>query len=127
MRRLLCTALIISVAGLGLPLPAQAGMLATPTVAASSAKARILGVLERDDVRTQLQAFGVNPADAKARVATLSDDEAAQLAASMDSLPAGGDGFGALVGAAVLIFLVLLLTDILGVTHVFSFTKPIKK
>ncbi len=127
MRRLLCTALIISVAGLGLPLPAQAGMLATPTVAASSAKARILGLLERDDVRAQLQALGVNPADAKARVATLSDDEAAQLAASMDSLPAGGDGFGALIGAAVLIFLVLLLTDILGVTHVFSFTKPIKK
>ena len=126
MRRLLCTALVISITGMGLPLPAQAGMLATPTVAASSAKERILGVLERQDVRAQLQSFGVNPADAKARVAALSDDEAAQLAASMDRLPAGGDGFGALVGAALLIFLVLLLTDILGFTHVFPFTKPIK-
>ena len=41
-------------------------------------------------------------------------------------MPAGGDGIGALVGAAVLIFLVLLLTDILGFTHVFPFTKSIK-
>ncbi|HYL87668.1 MAG TPA: PA2779 family protein [Burkholderiales bacterium] len=126
-RRFISIALIVSITGLGLPLPAQAGMLATPTAAASSAKDRILGVLERNDVRAQLQALGVNPADAKARVATLSDEEAAQLAARMDSLPAGGDGFGALIGAAVLIFLVLLLTDILGVTHVFSFTKPINK
>ncbi len=126
MRRLLCTALIVSVTGMGLPLPAQAGMLATPTVAASSAKERILSILGRDDVRAQLQSLGVNPAEAKARVAALTDDEAAQVAANMDSLPAGGDGIGALVGAALLVFLVLLLTDILGFTHVFPFTKPIK-
>ena len=126
MRRLLCTALIVSISGLGLPLPAQAGMLATPAVSASAAKERIIGVLERSDVRSQLQALGVDPADAKARVAALSDDEAARLAASMDRLPAGGDGFGALVGAAVLVFLVLLLTDILGFTHVFPFTKQMK-
>lgn len=127
MRRLLCTVLIVSIASLGVPLPAQAGILATPTVAASSAKERILGVLERGDVRAQLASLGVNPADAKARVAALTDEEAAQVAANIDRLPAGGDGIGALVGAAVLIFLVLLLTDILGVTHVFSFTKPINK
>jgi uncharacterized protein DUF6627 len=41
----------------------------------------------------------------------------------MDQLPAGGDGFGALVGAAVLIFLVLLITDLAGLTHVFPFVK----
>ena len=127
MRRLLCTALVISITGMGLPLPAQASMLATPTVAASAAKERILGVLERQDVRAQLQSLGVNPAEAKTRVAAMTDDEAARLAARIDSLPAGGDGIGALVGAALLIFLVLLLTDILGVTHVFSFTKPINK
>ena len=127
MRRLLCTALIISITGMGLPLPAQASMLATPTVAASAAKERILGVLERQDVRAQLQSLGVNPAEAKTRVAAMTDEEAARLAARIDSLPAGGDGIGALVGAALLIFLVLLLTDILGVTHVFSFTKPINK
>ena len=124
-RRFVSVLLIVSITGMGLPLTAQAGMLSTQSVAAEPAKARIASLLERSDVQAQLQSFGVNPVDAKARVAALSDDEAAQLAARFDSLPAAGDG-GALVGAIVLIFLVLLLTDILGFTHVFPFTKSIK-
>jgi len=123
-RRLISIALIVSITGLSLP--AQAGMLPTAAVVANPAKERIMGFFERSDVRQQLATLGVNPADAKARVAALTDDEAAQLAARVDSMPAGGDGLGALVGAAVLIFLVLLLTDILGFTHVFPFTKSIK-
>jgi len=125
MRRLLCRALIVSITAMGLPLPAQAGMLPTTVVASSTAKERLIAALERSDVRAQLASLGVNPLDAKARVAALTDEEAAQLAARMDTLPAGADG-GALLGAIVLIFLVLLLTDILGFTHVFPFTKPIK-
>jgi hypothetical protein len=125
-RRCISTALIVSMVGMGLPLSAQAGMVATPTVAAQAAKERVLSVIERSDVRAQLESFGVNPADAKARVAALSDDEAAQLAARFDSLPAGADGGASIIGAVVLIFLVLLLTDILGFTHVFPFTKSIK-
>jgi hypothetical protein len=123
-RRLISIALIVSITGLSLP--AQAGMLPTTAVVANPAKERIIGLLERSDVRQQLASLGVSPADAKARVAALNDDEAAQLAARVDSMPAGGDGIGAVLGAAVLIFLVLLLTDILGFTHVFPFTKPIK-
>ena len=123
-RRFISIALIVSITGLSLP--AQAGMLPTAAVVANPAKERIMGFFERSDVRQQLATLGVNPADAKARVAALTDDEAAQLAARVDSMPAGGDGIGALVGAAVLIFLVLLLTDILGFTHVFPFTKSIK-
>ena len=123
-RRFISIALIVSITGLSLP--AQAGMLPTAAVVANPAKERIMGFFERSDVRQQLATLGVNPADAKARVAALTDDEAARLAARVDSMPAGGDGIGALVGAAVLIFLVLLLTDILGFTHVFPFTKSIK-
>lgn len=126
MRRFISLVLIVVIAGMGLPLQAQAGMVPTAAVASSPAKERIIGLLERSDVRAQLATLGVNPADAKARVAALTDDEAAQLAARMDSMPAGGDGIGAVLGVAVLIFLVLLLTDILGFTHVFPFTKPIK-
>ena len=123
-RRFISIALIVSITGLSLP--AQAGMLPTAAVVANPAKERIMGFFERSDVRQQLATLGVSPADAKARVAALTDDEAPQLAARVDSMPAGGDGIGALVGAAVLIFLVLLLTDILGFTHVFPFTKSIK-
>jgi hypothetical protein len=122
MRRFVSVVLIVTLLGVGLPLPAQAGML--PTDAAT--KERILGFLERSDVRAQLESLGVNPADARARVAALTDEEAAQLAGRLDQLPAGADAAGALIGAAVLIFIVLLITDILGVTKVFPFTRPIK-
>ena len=122
MRRFVSVVLIVSLLGMGLPLSAQAGMLPTDSVT----KERIVGFLDRSDVRAQLESMGVNPADAKARVASMTDDEAAQLAAKIDNLPAGGDAAGALIGALLIIFIVLLITDILGVTHVFPFTKPIK-
>ena len=41
----------------------------------------------------------------------------------LDQLPAGGGAVGAVVGAALLVFLILLLTDILGFTDVFPFVK----
>jgi hypothetical protein len=99
----------------------QAAMIATPTD-----RSQLLGVLERVEVQAQLQAHGVSVEQAKARVVALSDAEATQLAAQIDSLPADGDGVGAVLGVALIVFLVLLLTDILGFTKVFPFTKPIK-
>jgi hypothetical protein len=40
----------------------------------------------------------------------------------MDKAPAGGG----IIGAIVLVFLVLLLTDILGFTKVFPFTRSVR-
>jgi hypothetical protein len=99
----------------------QAAMIGTPTD-----RSQLLGVLERVEVQNQLQAHGVSVQQAKARIAALTDAEAAQLAAQIDSLPAGGDPVGALITAALIVFLVLLLTDILGFTKIFPFTKPVK-
>jgi hypothetical protein len=115
LRRLIASLLVLSIA---LPLPSQAAMIATPSAAGSN----VSQLLERADVQARLQAYGVSAADVKGRVAALSDEEAAALAARIDSLPAGGD----IVGAIVLIFLVLLLTDILGFTKIFPFTRPIR-
>jgi len=70
-------------------------------------------------VARQLTAMGVNPAEAGKRVAALSDQELASLSDRIDRLPAGGDLFGTL-GA---IFVILLITDILGFTKVFPFTR----
>jgi hypothetical protein len=114
------------IASLALPLPAQAGMLSTEAAIAGDAKERIVTFLERSDVQAQLASRGVNPADAKARVASLSDAEAAQLAAQIDRMPAGADAAGAIVGAIILVFIVLLITDLLGLTKVFPFTRPIR-
>ena len=122
-RRFVSLLLIMSMA---LPLPAQAGMLSTEAAIAGDTKERIVSFLERSDVRAQLESLGVNPSDAKARVASLSDAEAAQLAGQIDRMPAGADAAGAIVGALVLIFIVLLITDLLGLTKIFPFTRPIR-
>lgn len=125
-RRLLAISLIVSITGLGLPLPAQAGMLPTDSGLASAQRDQITGLLEREDVRQRLEAYGVNPADVKARVAALDDQEIAQLAERIDTLPAGADAAGSLIGAIVLVFIVLLITDLLGLTKIFPFTRPIR-
>lgn len=110
------------------PQPSYAALVSTTAAIARDDHARIAAALDRADVRAGLAAYGVDEKSVKARVVALSDEEAAQLAGKLDALPAGGDaGLGAVVGAAVLVFLVLLLTDILGFTHVFPFTKPIRK
>ena len=115
-RRWIASLLILSLA---MPLPAQAGMIATESIA----KQNIAALLERADVQAQLQAYGVTADEVKARVAALTDEEAAELAARIDSLPAGGIG---IIGAILVVFLVLLITDILGLTKVFPFTKPMR-
>ncbi len=125
-RRSLAAFLIVSIAGLGMPLPAHAALIATDSALASADRGRVAAMLERSDVRAQLQAYGANAEDVKARVDALTDEEVAQLARSMDALPAGGDGIGAIVGAALFVFLVLLITDLLGLTKVFPFTKPVR-
>lgn len=85
----------------------------------SADRERINEVLARQDVQDQLIAQGVDPADVEARVAALSDAEAQQMAEHLDDLPAGAS----VVGALVFIFVLLLVTDLLGLTNVFPFTR----
>lgn len=126
MRRLLALTLVICLIGTGFPAPGYAAMISSDA-AFGGERSRILSVLERSDVRAQLESLGVKSADLAPRVAALSDAEAAQLAAQLDSLPAGGDALGSIVSALLIIFLVLLITDILGFTKVFPFTRSVKK
>jgi hypothetical protein len=65
--------------------------------------------------------------EAKARVDSLSDSEVIEVADKIEQLPAGGGAFGAVIVASVIVFLVLLITDILGYTDVFPFVKSQKK
>lgn len=106
---------------------AWARMIDTSTVIAvqqeSAQRERVAAFLGRDDVQQILVQHGVNAVEAQQRVASLSDVELSRIAGQIDQLPAGGDGVGAVVGAVVLIFLVLLITDLLGLTHVFPFVN----
>ena len=94
---------------------------ATVTAAGAQDRATIIAALSREDVQSALVARGIDVKEAESRVAALSDEEASSMAAHIDSAPAGG-----IIGAIVLIFLVLLLTDILGFTKVFPFTRSLK-
>jgi Family of unknown function (DUF6627) len=119
---------IISMLAISMPEKiAIAGMVETGQVAshelAMQDRARISALLDREDVLAQLQQQGVSPGEAKARVNALTDDEAHNIAGKLDQLPAGGD----IIGALVFVFIVLLITDILGFTKVFPFTRPINK
>jgi hypothetical protein len=86
-------------------------------------RGRVMAFLDRQDVQQTMTRQGVAPEEAKKRVAALSDDEVSRIAGAMDQLPAGGNALGTLVGAALLVFVILLITDITGLTHVFSFVN----
>ena len=84
---------------------------------------RINMFLDRSEVQKHLVAWGISPDEAKARIDCLSDREIERISAQIDQLPAGGGALGTVVGAALIIFIVLLITDILGFTNVFTFVK----
>ena len=118
-------ALIVTTAVLSMSLyiPAvQASMVTTDQVMgvaeATAARTLLEMTIMRVDVQQALLAQGVNPQDIQARVAALSDSEAAQMASQLDELPAGGDGLGLIV----MVFLILVVMDIVCLTNIFPFT-----
>ncbi len=85
-------------------------------------RSRAMDFMLREDVQQQLTILGVDPEEAARRVASLSDEEIQQIAGRLDELPAG-EGVGAIVTVMLIIFLVLLVTDLLGYTDIFPFVK----
>lgn len=108
-------------------LPVQAVTITTEEAVQMSAPAltgreALTDLLARADVQAELARLGVDPAVAAERVAALSDAEVASLHQRMDEAAAGGS----VVGAIVFIFVLLLVTDILGLTKVFPFTRSVR-
>ena len=79
--------------------------------------------LQREDVQQTMVRQGIDLVEAKKRVDNLSDAEVLRLAQTIEQLPAGAGALGTIVGAAVFVFIVLLITDLLGLTHVFPFVN----
>ncbi len=121
--RTIGNAVVMSLMTWSLQAPAYAGMVGTQEVIDQQQTAmdrgRLLTALHREDVRKELVAMGVDPHAAQQRVAAFSDEEIQSVNGRIQSLPAGGD----VLGIALIVFLVLLLTDILGYTDVFPFVK----
>jgi L-fucose isomerase-like protein len=129
LKRFLSLFVAASILFTGMVQTAQAAMVSSAQVAQAAGvnqveqdRERIMATLSRTDVQEELVKRGVNPAEVKDRVAALTDEEVSLMAEQMDSAPAGGS----IVGAIVLIFLVLLVTDILGLTKVFPFTRSVR-
>ncbi len=98
--------------------PASAAMVSTPQL--MEAREAAMDAAARARLERGLVELGVEPAQARQRVAALTDAEVAELAGRLDEAPAGqGD---ALVLVAV-VFLVLLWTDIMGYTDIFPFVN----
>ena len=122
--RLLIVALLVSSLPIG---PASAALITTEQAltagSAADLRARLQGLVQRPEVRTELVALGVDPVEAEARIDRLTDAEVAAIAGRLEELPAGEGAVGAIIGAAVFIFIVLLITDLLGLTDFFPFVR----
>lgn len=89
MKRMTCRALVVSMLAFSFS-AAKAGMIgADQAVPATVDRTAVLSVLDRAETAAQLQAQGIDPATARARVAAMSDQEVQALAQDMQTAPAG--------------------------------------
>ena len=117
-------ALITGVLALSLHGPAaRAAMVTTDQIVSAQQsqqdRAKVHTLLAREDVKQALSARGVSTTDIQARVEAMTDQEVHALSSKLDQLPAGGDALGLLA----FIFIVLLITDLMGLTDIFPFVK----
>lgn len=71
-------------------------------------------VLEHKVVAQKLRDYGVTPAEAQVRLASMSDDDLHTLASASKGLPSGGDGTGAIIGVLLVILLVIVILKLMN-------------
>ena len=130
--KFICVSFTILMLSISIPYQsALAALVGTETILENNrineTRSYLKNALEREDVKQALQAQGINPLEARARVESLSDKEIAHIADNMDQLPAGGDAILIfLVLIPLIVFITLVITDSLGHTDIFPFVKPKK-
>jgi hypothetical protein len=106
--------------------PVHAAMIGTEQIVSTGEviqnRDRIRSFLQREDVRGMLQKQGVDSNVALSRVDAMTDQEVQTVADQLDKMPAGGSVLGVLFA----VFVILLVTDILGLTKVFPFTRSVR-
>ncbi len=108
----------------------SAAMIDTETFMNSArgqeARNQIKQLLAREDIQAALSTHGIDPEEAKRRIAALSDEEVIHIADQIDKLPAGSGAIEFLIIIILALFLVLIILDLTGVTDVFTFIKSQK-
>jgi hypothetical protein len=129
-RRTLTSLLIASLVFGGMAQAAPTALISTEQAVAatqaaqrSDAHAKLHAALDRADLAAMLQARGVQADEMRARVDALTDAEAQQMVAQIDQAPAGASD---ILGVLFTVFIILLVTDILGLTKVFPFTRSVR-
>ncbi len=107
--------------------PIQAAMIGNDTLVKKALHdlnvKQVITMLDKTEVQEQLIQMGVDPIAAKSRVGQLNDEELSSLVKNIETLPAGGDAGGTLLT----IFIILVITDMLGATDIFPFVKNINR
>ena len=105
-------------------LPAQAAMIGNDQIVnqglSHQTRDGLQQLFEQKTAQQQLQAWDVNPDQIKSRIDSLTDAELARINQQVNNLQAGGD----VLGILLVIFLVFVITDIIGATDVFPFINP---
>ena len=116
-------ALLMTICLVTLPVTqtAQAGIIPTETAIEISDRSqqidRVNEMLARESVQGVMIKLGVDPADASARVQTLTAEELQALEENLAELPAGGVGVVEVVGIVAIVLIVL---ELLNVTNFFN-------
>lgn len=121
LKKLVVALMICNILVLGLAPVVEARLIGTHEALQMTQReeqlARINRIFSRSDVQEQMLAFGVAPKDVQDRLAVLTDEELRQLAGRLQDMPAGGDAVLAVVG---LVFVVLIILELVGVTNIFT-------
>ena len=121
-----CISIILSITLMSMSFTsAQAAMISNDQVINhlqhNSARTELLKTINRADVKEKLLNMGVKAADLESRIKLMTHEEIAQLNKQIDELPAGGD----VLGVLLIIFIVFVITDVIGATDIFPFIKPV--
>ena len=124
LRNMLVAFVCLSLSGVFVHTTADAGIIQADAYLASKQRQvhleRVNRVLMSDSVSTQLAALGVDPNQARQRVTSLTDADLVKLDQDLQSLPAGGGP----LELVLVVFLVLLILDLTGLTNIFPGIGP---
>jgi hypothetical protein len=106
-------------------LPAQAAMIGNEQIVNQSLSVQtrdsLRQLFEQDTARQQLQAWGVRPDQVNTRINSLTDAELTRINQQVGDLNAGGN----VLGILLVIFIVFVITDVIGATDIFPFIHPV--
>ncbi|MDX1539206.1 PA2779 family protein [Arsukibacterium sp.] len=83
-------------------------------------KQQVLAFVDTAEVQHKLIELGVSPADAKLRIASMTNAELEAFNNQLNEMPSGG-----VVGTIVTVLVVIAVLDLMGITDVYPFIRPI--